>query len=146
MCRTADTWSYMYTLGGIPLAAELLQKDPGVIISDTLKPSAHITSITKKANQRIGIIKRCLFELLLKWLQEICVTFCDMFIKGWVHIRKSKSGGKCNKEFVNDAYWVLSYRCCTSKLFSCKYQILHHGCALKRENGHLKQFAEIDAF
>ena len=49
----------MYTLDGIPLATEPLQKDLGVIISDALKPSAHITSITKKANQRIGLIKRC---------------------------------------------------------------------------------------
>ena len=51
--------NYMYTLDGIPLATEPLQKYQGVIISDTLKPSVHITSITEKANQRIGLIKRC---------------------------------------------------------------------------------------
>ena len=57
--RIREAINYMYTLDGIPLATEPLQKDLGVIISDTLKPSAHITSITKKANQRIGLIKRC---------------------------------------------------------------------------------------
>ena len=57
--RIHEAINYMYTLDGIPLATELLQKDLGVIISDTLKLSAHITSITKKANQHIGLIKRC---------------------------------------------------------------------------------------
>ena len=47
--RIREAINYMYTLDGIPLATEPLQKDLGVIISDTLKPSAHITSITKKA-------------------------------------------------------------------------------------------------
>ena len=48
--------NYMYTLDGIPLATEPLQKDLGVIFSDILKPSAHITSVTKRANQHIGLI------------------------------------------------------------------------------------------
>ena len=54
-------------------------------------------------------------------------------VKGRVRIRKSKSGEKWNEQLVNDAYGVLLYRCCTSKLCSCNGQILHHGCALKRE-------------
>ena len=35
--------------------------------------------------------------------------------------------------FFYDAHGVLIYRCYTSKSCSCKCQILHHGCALKRE-------------
>ena len=54
--------------------------------------------------------------------------------KGRVRIRKSKSSEKWNEPFVNDGYGILSNRCCTSKLCSCKCQILHHGCALKRES------------
>ena len=60
-------------------------------------------------------------------------TVLGIFMKGRVRIRKSKSGEKWNDQLVNDAYGVLLYRCCTSKVCSCKCQILHHGCALKRE-------------
>ena len=54
-------------------------------------------------------------------------------LKGRVRIRKSKYGEKLNEKLLNDAYGILLYRCCTSKLCSWKCQILHHGCALKRE-------------
>ena len=53
--------------------------------------------------------------------------------KGRVRVRKSKSGEKWNEKSVNDAYGVLLHRCCTSKLWSWKSQILHHGCTPKRE-------------
>ena len=39
------------------------QKDLGVIVSDDLTPGAHISHITKKCNQRIGLIKRCFTNL-----------------------------------------------------------------------------------
>ena len=60
-------------------------------------------------------------------------NFNVQLLKGRVRIRKSKSGEKWYEEFVNDGYGISLYRCCTSKLCSCKCQILHHGCALKRE-------------
>ena len=63
--------------------------------------------------------------------------------KGRVRLRKSK----WNDRFVNDAYEVIMHRCCTSKLCSWKYQILHNGCALKRERWvSYAFFAQIDAF
>ena len=57
----------------------------------------------------------------------------DELLKGRVLKRKSKSGEKWNEQLVNDAHGFFLYRCCTSKLCPCKCQILHHGCALKRE-------------
>ena len=84
--------------------------------------------------------------------------------KGWVHIRKSKSGEKLNEQFVNDAYLVLMYRCCASKSVSLR---LYHSaynptpvsahlyatvrfCTMNVhwsvKDGHLESiFAEIDA-
>ena len=52
-----------YTLNGIVLEAVANQKDLGVIVSDDLTPGAHISHITKKCNQRIGLIKRCFTNL-----------------------------------------------------------------------------------
>ena len=59
-----------------------------------------------------------------------CPKYCS---KGRVRIRKSKSGEKWNFQLVDDAYEIMLYRCCTSKFCSYKCQILHYGCALKRE-------------
>ena len=66
-------------------------------------------------------------------LAALEVNMQYFFLKGRVRIRKSKSGEKWNEQFVNNAYVVLLYRCCTSKICSCRCQILDHGCALKRE-------------
>ena len=54
---------YMYTLNGHILESVDTQKDLGVLISSDLKPSEHISSIVKKANSRIGLIKRCFTDL-----------------------------------------------------------------------------------
>ena len=45
------------------LEAAANQKDLGVIVSDDLTPGTHISHITKKCNQRIGLIKRCFTNL-----------------------------------------------------------------------------------
>ena len=50
---------YIYTLDGVNLESVDSQKDLGVTISKTLKPATHIDIITKKAYQKIGMIKRC---------------------------------------------------------------------------------------
>ena len=54
---------YMYTLNGHVLEQVSTQKDLGVTISDSLKPSEHIATIIKKANQRTGLIRRCFSNL-----------------------------------------------------------------------------------
>ena len=66
------------------------------------------------------------------YVQKLWNWLCDS-MKGRVRIRKSTSGEKWNDQLVDDVYGVLLYRCWTSKLCSCKCEILHHGCALKRE-------------
>ncbi len=50
---------YSYTLNGVKLNQVHDQRDLGVLIADSLLPSHHIADIVKKANQRIGIVKRC---------------------------------------------------------------------------------------
>ena len=55
--------NYAYTLNGPSLELVEHQKDLGITVANTLKPDTHITQIVKKANQRIGIIKRCFTDL-----------------------------------------------------------------------------------
>ena len=54
---------YTYTLNGIVIEAVANQEDLGVIVSDDLNPGSHISHITKKCNQRIGLIKCCFTNL-----------------------------------------------------------------------------------
>ena len=61
--RIKESFDYIYTLNGIPLNSVESQKDLGVTISKNLKPSSHIAIATKKANQRLGLIKRCFTDL-----------------------------------------------------------------------------------
>ncbi len=57
--RLLSAFQYVYSLNGTYLLEATEQKDLGVLVSNDLKPSHHITSICKRANQRIGMIKRC---------------------------------------------------------------------------------------
>ena len=60
--RIKQSIQYTYTLNGIVLETVANQKDLGVFFDD-LTPGAHISHITQKCNQRIGLIKRCLTNL-----------------------------------------------------------------------------------
>ena len=51
--------NYRYSLNGVYLQEVVDQKDLGVIISNDLSPRTHIIEIVKKANQRVGMIRRC---------------------------------------------------------------------------------------
>ena len=64
-CMEIQQKSYQraHTLQGIKLQQVEKQKDLGVIFTENLKPSAHIVDITSKANQKIGLIKRCFSNL-----------------------------------------------------------------------------------
>ncbi len=46
-------------IDGHPLTEVDQERDLGVIVSNDLKPSKHVAEITKKANQRLGMIRRC---------------------------------------------------------------------------------------
>jgi hypothetical protein len=61
--KTKNKIPFDYSLNGIPLQEATEQKDLGVLISNTLTPRNHILQATKKANQRIGLIKRCFSDL-----------------------------------------------------------------------------------
>ena len=50
---------YIYTLNGVELEVVSEQKDLGILISNDLLPRKHILENTKKANQRVGLIRRC---------------------------------------------------------------------------------------
>ena len=68
-------------------------------------------------------------------------------MKGRVRIRKSKSGEKWNKQFVNNAYGVLLYRCFTIKImFMQMFDSASLVCTEAWKMGILRIFAEIDAF
>ena len=56
-------FEFIYYLNGIPLIEEDNQRDLGVIIYNDLHPDCHISHIVKKANQRIGLIRRCFTNL-----------------------------------------------------------------------------------
>ena len=47
-----------YTMGGTPLASSDLEKDIGVYIHTSLKPSHHCATIAKKANSVLGQLSR----------------------------------------------------------------------------------------
>ena len=83
---------YTYMLNGEPLAEVDEQKDLGVIISNDLKPSKHITYITNKANQRIGMLKRCItdrsrdtihkfYKALIRPILETCSPVWNPWLK-----------------------------------------------------------------
>ena len=57
--RIKEAIKYIYTLDGIKLESVTDQKDLGVTISNSLKPKTHIEIVTKKAYQKIGMIRRC---------------------------------------------------------------------------------------
>lgn len=61
--RIRKCFEFIYYLNGIPLIEEDNQRDLGVIISNNLHPDCHISHIVKKANQRIGLIRRCFTNL-----------------------------------------------------------------------------------
>ncbi len=64
--RIKSSLNYIYTLNGTYLQEVKSQKDLGVTISNTLHPSNHISTIVKRANSRIYMIKRCFTGLTQK--------------------------------------------------------------------------------
>ena len=50
------------------------QRDLGVLISNNLSPRTHITDIVKKANQRVGMIRRCFSNHTAKKVRTLYTT------------------------------------------------------------------------
>ncbi len=57
--RIRQALQFTYYMDGHPLSVVTEQKDLGVLISNDLKPSKHVSSICNKANQKLGMIHRC---------------------------------------------------------------------------------------
>ena len=57
--RIRKSFDFIYSLNNIPLQEVQLQRDLGVLISNTLHPRNHIQQAIKTAYQRLGLIKRC---------------------------------------------------------------------------------------
>ena len=81
--RIRKKMEFPYCINGQRLNETCEQKDLGVLVSNDLKPAKHITSIVKKANQRLGMIKRCfsnrspeviinLYSTLIRPILEYC--------------------------------------------------------------------------
>jgi hypothetical protein len=75
---------HTYIMGGVDLTTTTEEKDLGVLIDDKLEFGKHISEIVKKANRRIGLIKKgfdCLdkemfmylYPVLIRPLLEYCV-------------------------------------------------------------------------
>ena len=75
---------HVYTMGGTDLTETTEEKDLGVLVDDKLDFGGHIKTIVKKANQRLGLIKKgfdCLdkemfmnlYPVLVRPLLEYCV-------------------------------------------------------------------------
>ena len=85
--KIRESLNYLYTLDGVPLKSVSSQKDLGVIISNDLKPRNHITSIVSKANQRVGLIKRCFthlnFDLIYRLFKAIVMPILEYGSPTW---------------------------------------------------------------
>lgn len=66
--------NYTYTLNGVELDVVSEQKDLGVLISNDLLPRKHILEITKKANQRVGLIRRCFTNITQRKITTLFIT------------------------------------------------------------------------
>lgn len=66
--------NYIYTLNGVELEVVSEQKDLGILISNDLLPRKHILEITKKANQRVGLIRRCFTNITQRKISTLFKT------------------------------------------------------------------------
>ena len=74
---------YLYHMGGRLLSSSGCEKDLGVIKSNDLKPRQHILSVIKKANQRLGMLRRSftcidkeIFLLVYKPMVRSILEYC----------------------------------------------------------------------
>ena len=72
--KIREKLKYKYSLNGIYLEEVNQQKDLGITISNDLSPRSHIINIVKKANQRVGMIRRCFSNLTPKKVKTLYVT------------------------------------------------------------------------
>ena len=72
--RLREHFKYRYSLDGVYLEEESVQRDLGVMVSNNLKPAKHIETITKKASQRIGMIWRCFTGLTREKITTLYTT------------------------------------------------------------------------
>jgi hypothetical protein len=57
--RIKSALAYYYSMNGVYLQEVSEQRDLGVLVSNDLHPSKHVHTITQKANQKIGMFRRC---------------------------------------------------------------------------------------
>lgn len=61
-------------MNGVELEVVSEQKDLGILISNDLLPRKHILEITKKANQRVGLIRRCFTNITQRKISTLFKT------------------------------------------------------------------------
>lgn len=72
--KLREALTYIYTMNGHELKQVTEQRDLGVIVSEDLHPRKHIMQITLKANQRIGIIRRCFSNITQRKISILYTT------------------------------------------------------------------------
>ena len=78
---------YEYHMNGTPMKVTSCERDIGVYMHESLKPSAHIAEAVKKANKALGVLLRCL-------------TFRDKF--HFIHLYKTYV--RCHLEYAVQAW------------------------------------------
>ena len=66
-----DCIKFSYSLNGVVLQEVDSQRDLGILINNKLTPVNHIESITKKAMQRLHLIRRCFSRLSKEKLKTL---------------------------------------------------------------------------
>ena len=72
--KIRQKFNYRYSLNGTYLSEVNTQRDLGVLVSNDLSPRTHIVDIVKKANQRIGMVRRCFTNLTGKKIKTLYTT------------------------------------------------------------------------
>ena len=86
---------HTYKIGNQDLMIDSEEKDVGVLFDNTLSFKAHIKSMTAKANQRVGLIKRSFtrldknsFKILYKSLVRPILEYCSVI---WFPLHKAEA-------------------------------------------------------
>ena len=105
--RVKPRIDFPYFIKGERLSEVDQQKDLGITVSNDLKPSKHIASTIKKANQKLGMIKRCfsnrspevitnLYTALIRPILEYCSPAWNPWLKKDIEALE-KTQRRCEK-------------------------------------------------
>ena len=127
--RIRKCFEFIYYLNGIPSIEEDNQRDLGVIISNDLHPDFHISHIVKKANQRIGLIRRCFTNLTSEKVSILYISIVRPILEYGSTVWSSylaKVQRRCTR-ISNHPFHIEPLELCKRSQNMCEvYKYLHH--------------------